>query len=127
VAAAAWPDFSLACLLCLAAGSGWLIHTIFESKRLGLSSTVETTITGKSLQSTLNLPQANPVESDPQTLSGQNFLAFYENLGERHFAEQQLKTIFALAQKNGLKLDKGQYKLAFDKTVRCIRIRSCCL
>jgi hypothetical protein len=54
----------------------------------------------------------NPV---PTNNEYQNLAVFYDSLGERRYAEQQLKTIFALASKNGLSLAKGQYKLNYEK------------
>jgi hypothetical protein len=54
----------------------------------------------------------NPI---PTTNEYQNLAVFYDSLGERRYAEQQLKTIFALANKNALSLTKGQYKLNYDK------------
>jgi hypothetical protein len=41
--------------------------------------------------------------------------AFYQALGERRYAEQQVKTLFALAEKNGLVLNQGEYRLASVK------------
>ena len=40
---------------------------------------------------------------------------FYDALGERRHAEQQLKTIFALAQKYGVAIAAAEYKTSFDK------------
>jgi len=40
---------------------------------------------------------------------------FYENLGESRYAEQQLKTLFAVAAKKNLKLNEGEYKLSEEK------------
>lgn len=44
--------------------------------------------------------------------------SFYEALGEKRFAEQQLKTLFAAAAKNGLALNQAEYKFALDKDGR---------
>jgi hypothetical protein len=44
-----------------------------------------------------------------------NLAAFYGALGERRDAEQQLKTLFALAGKAGLVLRQGEYKSAWDR------------
>ncbi|MDN4052417.1 hypothetical protein QPK32_04970 [Massilia sp. YIM B02763] len=44
-----------------------------------------------------------------------NLAAFYGTLGERRHAEQQVKTLFALAQQAGLTLRQGEYKAARDR------------
>ncbi|MFZ6748827.1 hypothetical protein [Undibacterium sp. Ren11W] len=63
-----------------------------------------------------NLTKLEKLDAAVQTDSEyQNLAIFYDALGERRYAEQQLKTIFALASKNGLSLAKGQYKLSYDK------------
>jgi hypothetical protein len=41
--------------------------------------------------------------------------AFYHALGERRYAEQQVKTLFAVAAKTGLALNQAEYRLATDK------------
>lgn len=40
---------------------------------------------------------------------------FYDLLGERRHAEQQLTTLFALAQKNALVINAAEYQSSFDK------------
>ncbi|MET3106035.1 hypothetical protein AAKU67_000512 [Oxalobacteraceae bacterium GrIS 2.11] len=40
---------------------------------------------------------------------------FYENLGENGYAEQQVKTLFDIAGKVGLKLNEGTYKSGLDR------------
>jgi type VI protein secretion system component VasK len=44
-----------------------------------------------------------------------NLAAFYGALGERRGAEQQIKTLFALAAKSGLVLRQGEYKPGYDR------------
>jgi hypothetical protein len=39
---------------------------------------------------------------------------FYATLGEKDYAEQQVKTLFAIAAKSDLRLDQGEYKWSFD-------------
>ena len=41
---------------------------------------------------------------------------FYNALGEKRFAEQQVKSLFAIAQKAGLSLNQAEYKSSFDKS-----------
>jgi hypothetical protein len=47
-----------------------------------------------------------------------NLALFYDTLGERRYAEQQVKTLFALAAKSGLVLTQGKYKSALDRNGR---------
>lgn len=54
------------------------------------------------------LPEVAAPEQD-------NLAAFYGALGERRRAEQQVKTLFGLAAKNGLSLAQGEYKSAYDR------------
>jgi hypothetical protein len=44
--------------------------------------------------------------------------AFYAALGPRRYAEQQVRTLFALAGKNGLSLSQGEYKTGYDRNAR---------
>jgi hypothetical protein len=48
----------------------------------------------------------------------QNLAQFYATLGDKRDAEQQLKTLFALAAKSGLSLTAGQYRAAYDQNGR---------
>jgi hypothetical protein len=43
---------------------------------------------------------------------------FYDTLGESRHAEQQLKTLFDLAQKNNVRLSTAEYKRSADKNSR---------
>jgi hypothetical protein len=47
-----------------------------------------------------------------------NLALFYGALGERRYAGQQVKTLFALASKSGLVLRQGEYKTGYDKNAR---------
>lgn len=47
-----------------------------------------------------------------------NLDAFYGTLGQRRYAEQQVKTLFGLAAQNGLTLSQGEYKSGFDRNAR---------
>jgi hypothetical protein len=58
---------------------------------------------------------AMPVNAAPPSMARQNLSDFYDALGEQRYAEQQVKTLFALAAKTGLSLDQGEYKLAFER------------
>ncbi len=43
---------------------------------------------------------------------------FYAALGEQHYPEQQIKTLFAIAAKNGLVLSQAEYKATYDSNGR---------
>lgn len=43
-------------------------------------------------------------------LAQQRLAQFYDTLGDARFAEQQIKTLFAIAVKNGLTLTQAEYK-----------------
>ncbi|WP_295763879.1 hypothetical protein [Undibacterium sp.] len=49
------------------------------------------------------------------SLSEQNRAKFFDVLGETAYAEQQVKTLFTIAESLGLSLNQGEYKSNFDK------------
>lgn len=57
------------------------------------------------------------VKSAP-VLANENLALFYATLGEKRYAEQQVKTLFGLAAKSGLSLSQGDYKSAYDRNGR---------
>jgi hypothetical protein len=60
-----------------------------------------------------------PVSMAPAPVSAaDNLAAFYGALGERRYAEQQVKTLFGLAAKSGLSLAQGEYKSAYDRNAQ---------
>jgi hypothetical protein len=59
-------------------------------------------------------PPPAPVVS-PTATANQNLALFYASLGERRYAEQQVKTLFGIAAKTGINLRQGEYKAAFDQ------------
>lgn len=58
---------------------------------------------------------AAPVVVKPETDSVE---AFYQTLGERRYAEQQVRTLFGLADKAGLALTQGEYRGSYDRNAR---------
>ena len=60
-------------------------------------------------------PAAQVVQPAPAI---DNLDAFYAALGPRRYAEQQVRTLFALAAKNGLSLSQGEYKTGYDRNAR---------
>ena len=63
------------------------------------------------------MPPAAAAKSAPVT-SNENLIAFYGALGEKRYAEQQVKTLFGLAAKANLSLSQGEYKTAYDRNAR---------
>lgn len=49
------------------------------------------------------------------TLNQQRVSNFYAALGDSRYAEQQLKTLFAIAAKNNLKLNQADYRNTLDR------------
>jgi hypothetical protein len=106
-----WSN-SVALLLCATGTLVWLLQipylaTAVEVQRASLA------LARKSLQSATSQP------SSPQRQLGEERLAaFYDNLGEKRYAEQQVKTLFAIASKNNLSLSQAEYKFGYDKNGR---------
>ena len=63
------------------------------------------------------MPPATLAKSAPVT-ANENLLAFYDTLGEKRYAEQQVKTLFGLAAKANLSLSEGEYKSAYERNAR---------
>ena len=59
-----------------------------------------------------------PVEKPAPVIANENLALFQATLGEKRYAEQQVKTLFALAAKSGLSLSQGDYKSAYDRNAR---------
>ncbi|SFD07188.1 hypothetical protein [Massilia yuzhufengensis] len=58
-------------------------------------------------------PPAAAVAAPPT--ADQNLAHFYNALGDRSKVDRQLKTLFALAEKNGLVLRQGEYRSSYDR------------
>ena len=63
-------------------------------------------------------PPAPTATAPPPPSADQNLAHFYASLGERGKLERQLKTLFALADKNGLALRQGEYRSSRDRAGR---------
>lgn len=51
----------------------------------------------------------------PAASSDANLALFYDALGEKRYAEQQVKTLFGIAARTGLVLRQGEYKSGYDR------------
>ena len=97
----------LACLAALA----WTLHAAVQADEEGAALRAAAarmaSVTSKEPEAAAPaLPAAPPAN----TLD-----AFYAALGPRRYAEQQVRTLFALAAKNGLSLSQGEYKSVYDR------------
>jgi len=71
-------------------------------------------------EATAPLPPAPPmlVQAAPPPTANENLAHFYATLGEKRYAEQQVKQLFDIAAKTGLVLEQGDYKFSVDKASR---------
>jgi type VI protein secretion system component VasK len=111
--------------LACAGGLAWTLHAAerldaerdalvaASAARRAAAATAAATSTATSTATTAAQPAASaPVQAaDPLD-------AFYTALGPRRYAEQQVRTLFALAAKNGLSLSQGEYKAGYDRNAR---------
>jgi hypothetical protein len=102
--------------LCCAAGMGWTLHaaTQLDAERNAL-------VAARAARQAAGAPAAQAaaqaaVEAPAQPADPLD--AFYAALGPRRYAEQQVRTLFALAAKSGLSLSQGEYKTAYDRNAR---------
>jgi 4-amino-4-deoxy-L-arabinose transferase-like glycosyltransferase len=93
-------------VLCLIGSVTWLWHIPTAKTQRALEQQSKDALPTVSA----NLLGATSVE--------RNMFNFYDLLGERRHPEQQIKTLFEIAAKNGLSLTKGQYKLAYEQNSR---------
>ena len=114
----------------LAKFSGHVLHLRLRLLRLGFVATlglslvvVAASVWALHALSSRNVPESTSLAIGPALVppagfvptSEQNLADFYGTLGPRRHAEQQVKTLFGLAAKNGLNLTQGQYKSALDQ------------
>jgi hypothetical protein len=105
---------AIALLVLLTAGVAWLMHGLFvlgherEALQLRAIAVAKAAAPGAS-------HVAVPMAAGPVL---DNLAAFHATLGQRRHAEQQLKTLFGLAAKNGLVLSQGEYKSGFDRNAQ---------
>jgi hypothetical protein len=104
---------ALALLACLAA-LAWTVH---ETGQLDAEREALKLAAARSAGLRSSLPSPAPAAA-PLSIPPDNLQAFYAALGPRQYAGQQVKTLFALAAKNGLSLSQGEYKSAYDRNAR---------
>ena len=102
------PVFCVACVLLLAgvAALGWLLpQRALQAERQQVALRLAA------------MPAQAQAKSAPVS-SNENLLQFYDALGEKRYAEQQVKTLFGLASKAKLSLSQGEYKSAYERNAR---------
>ena len=99
---------AMMCLVAAALG-GVLVPHLRMQENKDLSAVVR-------LKKQLLSPVITAAESAPSAPDHREI--FYHNLGDSRHAEQQLKTLFELAQKNTLRLSAAEYKSTTDKNSR---------
>jgi hypothetical protein len=103
-----------------AAGMAWTVHTAaqLDAERNALVAARAARQAALSRATTdAGAPAVQP-DVQPALQPADPLDAFYETLGPRRYAEQQVRTLFALAAKNGLSLSQGEYKSAYDRNAR---------
>ena len=109
----------LALLACLAA-LAWTVHTATqlddELDALKLAEARRASVPSAAPAPGATTPV--PPAAQPVAQSVDELGAFYAALGPRRYAEQQVRTLFALAAKNGLSLSQGEYKTGYDRNAR---------
>ena len=105
-------SYRIACMLCAAGAAGWLWG--IPHLRGGIDMQRQATAHTQEKLRKINSPAPAP----PRPLAEQRLAAFYDTLGETQYAEQQVKTLFAIAGKNNLALKQAEYRLALDKEGR---------
>jgi hypothetical protein len=86
---------------------GWVLPQLQQQDR-------HIRVTLAAAQKSLATPPT-PTAITPTSQNEQRLQQFYDALGESHYAEQQIKTLFAIAAKNDLTLNQAEYKYGYDK------------
>ncbi|HAT33810.1 MAG TPA: hypothetical protein DCW29_24105 [Janthinobacterium sp.] len=97
----------LAIFLCLAGAGGWA-WVARERAALARLEAAPVVAAAAPLAPGAPLPSA----------ARQNLALFYARLGPRRYAEEQVKTLFALAAQSKLTLNQGEYKFGYDPISR---------
>lgn len=102
------PVFCAACLLLLVGGAAlvWLMpQRALQAERQKVALRL------------ITMPAPASAKAAPVS-ANDNLLHFYNELGEKRYAEQQVKTLFGLAAKAKLALSQGEYKSAYERNAR---------
>jgi hypothetical protein len=103
---------NLACLLCMAGLAAWGWGVPQLRAQLDLQRHAISAVRQAMLQADIPAPPpARPIAEE-------RLANFYDVLGDRRYAEQQIKTLFAIAAKAQLALSQAEYRPAFDRNGR---------
>ena len=108
------PVFCAACVLVLVGGAAllWLLpQRALQDERQAVALRLAT------MPAQVDVRDGRGARGAPVS-ANDNLLRFYDTLGEKRYAEQQVKTLFGLAAKANLTLSQGEYKSAFDRNGR---------
>jgi hypothetical protein len=114
----------VACLAGLAA-LGWSLHAsraleVERDAMLAARAAHQASVSASAAGAAASAAAAAVTAAEPAAMTPppDNLEAFYAALGPRRYAEQQVKTLFTLAGKNGLSLSQGEYKTGYDRNAR---------
>ena len=96
-------------VLVMAGALAWTLHAVWAMERAQAARDAQAHQKTQVAAAPDAVPAAAPVPAPD------NLTAFYGALGARGSAEQQVKTLFALATKSGLVLRQGEYKPGYDR------------
>jgi hypothetical protein len=97
--------------LAMAGGLAWTLHAVWTMERAQQAYAAQ----AKQKTQAATAPAPAPEAAPAPVQAPDNLAAFYGALGERGSAEQQVRTLFALATKSGLVLRQGEYKAGYDR------------
>jgi hypothetical protein len=107
-----------ACAIALA----WTAHTLtgLDAERDALKAAARSASLPSPVPAMAAVVPTSPVvpAAPPPAQSADALDTFYAALGPRRYAEQQVRTLFTLAAKNGLSLSQGEYKTGYDRNAR---------
>jgi hypothetical protein len=98
-------------VLAMAGALAWTLHAVWTMERAQEAYAAQ----AKQKAQAATKPAAASEPAPAPAQAPDNLAAFYAALGERGSAEQQVKTLFALAAKSGLVLRQGEYKAGYDR------------
>jgi hypothetical protein len=109
--------------LCCAGALAWTLHAAVQvdAERhalLAARAARQAAAPAAGAAAPVAAPVNQPPVTQPPAQSRDPLEAFYTALGPRRYAEQQVRTLFTLAAKNGLSLSQGEYKTGYDRNAR---------
>jgi hypothetical protein len=100
-------------LLAVAGSFAWTAHAVGRLEAARTARIAQAAAASASTEAPVAASPVAPVVAAAE--APDNLARFYAALGQRRDAEQQVKTLFALAASNGLSLSQGEYKSGYDR------------